>query len=97
VAQPEQKATHLFKYDLLPQHFDQAINGSGTITHRPEMSSAELATTSSTGDSAQIATRIFFRYDPGREIEASMAMVIGSPVSGILKEWGLFSSDDGLS
>ena len=84
-----------FLDDKDPDIWDELLVGTASTTHEPYMGMVRLEVGSDAGDSAIRQTKRVQRYVPGRQNEASMAVIFGTPTVGIRRRMGVFDDVDG--
>ena len=96
VVTPFTISDNIFKYDKDPLRWDTISLGSAGTSHLPDESAVNLTCGSADGDKVIFSQRRFNRYQAGRGFSLIMTGVIGSPMNGIIRRWGLFDENDGL-
>jgi hypothetical protein len=96
VSTPESIFNSTFQYDLAPLRYNAITANSGTITHLPNESSAQLATAASAGSSAALQSKAYNRYLPAKSQLISITQTFGAATSGITKRAGYFEANDGI-
>lgn len=84
-----------FLDDKDPGVWDELIVGTASSTHELYMGMVKLQVGSDAGDSISRQTKRVQRYIPGRQNEASMAVIFGTPTTGIRRRMGVFDDTDG--
>lgn len=75
--------------------FSNTANG-GAVTHDANKVSALISTTSTTNSSAYIQSRRYIRYAPGRSQLVNITGNFNGGVTGVVKQVGMFSNDNGV-
>ncbi len=96
VSTPFDISDNIFKYDKNPLRWDTFTVGSADTSHIADESAVKLTCGSANGDKVTFSQRRFNRYQAGRGINLEMTGVIGSPMNGIIRRWGLFDENDGV-
>lgn len=76
--------------------FDTSTATGGTVTHLPDLSSAQLGTTTTSGSSAIIQTRRYLAYQPGKSLLLKFTGNIGAEKSNVRKRAGFFDANNGV-
>lgn len=85
-----------FQYDLDPRRYNSIVANSGTVTHLPNESSAQLATAAVASSSAILQSKKYLRYIPGKSQLVAITGVVKAAVAGIVKRVGYFDANDGI-
>lgn len=85
-----------FRYADNPVKWNQAITGSGTVTHVPNESTMSLGVTSTNGDSVIRETKRVFNYQPGKSLLVMNTFVMGTPKVNLRQRVGLFGAQNGI-
>lgn len=96
VSNPTTIFNSYFRYDLLPIRYNAITANSGTITHLPNESSAELATAAVASSSAIMVSKQYHRYIPGKSQLIVMSGVIRAAVANVVKRVGYFDASNGI-
>lgn len=79
-----------FQWDLAPLQYEQ-ITSSGSITHVPADSAAQLSISAATGLAAMQSYR-WIRYQPGKSQLILVTGVLGAAAANVRRRAGLFSA-----
>lgn len=96
VSYPQTLFDSHFRYDLLPTIFDTSTATGGTVVHDANKVSAKLSTTTSSGSSAIIQSKLYIPYQPGKSLRCLMTGNMGAKKTNVRKRWGLFDEDNGV-
>ncbi len=81
----------------LDRSFQSNTATSGSVTHIPTQSSANLTVVNSTGSFAGRESRYVFKYQPGKSLLSNMTFVMAPASSGNLRQRvGYFGTDNGF-
>lgn len=75
--------------------WDEKITGTASTALEPYLGMVRLEVGSDAGDEVIRQTKRVQRYIPGRQNEVSMAVIFGTPTSGVRRRFGLFDNNDG--
>lgn len=75
--------------------WDEKTTGTASSTHEPYLGMVRLEVGSDAGDEVIRQTKRVQRYIPGRQSEVSMAVIFGTPTTGVRRRFGLFDENDG--
>lgn len=96
VSNPDTQFDSQAQYDLDTNwNWEHDLTGAAAITHLPDESSAQLATTNS-GDVAVRQTKRYFRYRPGKSQLVLITAVFGAAVAGIERMVGYGDDENGI-
>jgi hypothetical protein len=84
-----------FLDDKDPGVWDELITGTASATHEPYMGMVRLEVGSDAGDEVIRQSKRVQIYIPGRQNEASMTVIFGTPTAGIRRRMGVFNDVDG--
>ena len=96
VSEPFSLSDNVFKYDLIPSQWESLATGSAVTTHLPDESAVNLRCGSADGDKVTFTQKKYNRYQAGRSFNLTMTAVVGSPMNGVIRRWGLFDNGDGV-
>jgi hypothetical protein len=86
-----------FNTDLQPLFFEQGVTGTGSVTHLPAISAAELSTGGTvSGDGVIFQTYEYFRYQPGKSNFIPWTCILGAKVANVRKRIGYFDGENGF-
>ena len=85
-----------FQYNLHPLFYHQTVVNGGTITHDADHSSARLNVTTTDGSSAILQSYEYFRYQPGKAQQLSLAFLFAVVTTGLDQRVGQFDDDNGF-
>ena len=97
IANPNKILETVWQYDLQPRSWSTRITGSGTVSGpgQKDPAYAQLATTTASGDKAELRTKRFMVYQPFRTHILTMAMIIGPAKEGLIKRFGQYTGFNG--
>ena len=84
-----------FVDDKDPDIWDELLVGTSSSTHEPYLGMVKLEVGSGAGDEVIRQTKRVQKYIPGQQCEASMAVIFGTPTTGIRRRMGIFNEVDG--
>ncbi len=95
ISNPDTHFETTFSVDKQPLIFSEAVTGSSTVTHDANMSSVVLTTTNTATSSAVFASRMPFKYHPGK---SNLLLITGSFIeakAGTSKYFGQYDANNG--
>lgn len=98
VSEPYNLIDTQFQYNLQPLVWDSTslTSATGSVTHLPNQSSAELSLGTTSGHRTVLQTKQYLRYQPGKSQLTLMTGVLGSGVSNLTKRIGYYDDNDGI-
>lgn len=86
-----------WQYTKRPREWSEAITGSATIANGAQTDPAylKITTSSSSGDSAILATKRFIKYQPFRTHTATFAEVLGEGDANCIQRFGQYTNFNG--
>jgi hypothetical protein len=72
------------------------VASGGTITYDQPLARKTLTVNTNSGSSAQLRTRAYIPYLPGRSFVTSFVAYFSSPKTNVIQEAGMFDAGDGL-
>ena len=75
--------------------WDEVITGTASAAHDPYLGMVKLEVGGDAEDEVIRQTKRVVKYIPGRQNEVSMALLFGTPTTGIRRRFGLFDDDNG--
>jgi hypothetical protein len=85
------------QYTINPLVWTSTLAGTGTITHLPNESSAQLSTGGTLANAkATIQTKVYHRYQPGKSQLVLCTGVFGAPTTNVRRRYGYFDADNGV-
>ena len=85
-----------FQYGLESDVWDTKVSLGGTAYHDPNRNSVVMQVGVTTGSEVIRQTRNVLRYIPGRQSQATFAIILTPPVSGIRRRIGVFDEGNGF-
>ena len=85
-----------FQYGKETDIWDERVSLGATSYHDPNRNAIVMQVGVTTGSSIIRQTRDVLRYIPGRQSQATFAVIIRSPIPGVTKRIGLFDESDGF-
>lgn len=97
ISNPANIYENMLQYDLQPLKNDISLTGTGTVTHLPDQSAAELSTGgTASGAKAIFQSRKYHRYQAGKSLQVLMTACLGAPKANVRQRIGLFDDDNGI-
>lgn len=84
------------QYDKQPLLWAEKIVGTGSVTHNPNESSADLTIGTASGDRVVRQTREYIRYQPGKSQSIFCTGTLGASQAGTIKLVGYGDDNNGL-
>lgn len=84
-----------FQHSKQSDVWDEQITGTASSTHDEYLGMVKLQVGGTLGDQIIRQTKRVQRYIPGRQNEVSMAVIFGTPTSGVRRRFGLFDQLNG--
>lgn len=85
-----------FEYGTQPLRWEAFLAGGGTVLHVPREGGVRLAVSTASGDVAIRQSRPYFRYQPGKTMAMSTAMLFGAATANNLQRVGFFDDGNGV-
>jgi hypothetical protein len=85
-----------FRYSDNPAKWNQAVTGSGSVTHLPNESTMSLGVTTANGDSVIRETKRVFNYQPGKSLLIMNTFVMATPKANLRQRVGFFGAQNGI-
>lgn len=87
----------VWQYDLQPRSWSTRLTGSGTVSGpgQKDPAYAQMATTTASGDKAELRTKRFLVYEPFRTHVVTMAMILGEGKANLVKRFGQYTGFNG--
>jgi hypothetical protein len=85
-----------FQYGVETDVWDTRVSLGGSATHDPNRNNVVMAVGLTTGSEVIRQTRNVLRYIPGRQSQATFAVIFTQPVAGIRRRIGIFDENDGF-
>ena len=96
VSTPVNRFHNQFQYDKYSILWEETVSGSGTVTLNADESSLDLTVTSGT-DSAEMQTREYMRYQPGKGGLVMLTATFGTTgTANLTQRLGYHDDDNGL-
>lgn len=88
---------NVWQYDLQPRSWSTRLTGSGTVSGpgQKDPAYAQMATTTASGDKAELRTKRFLVYQPFRTHVITMAMILGEGKTNLVKRFGQYTNFNG--
>jgi hypothetical protein len=85
-----------FQYGLETDVWDTRVSLGGSATHDPTRNNVIMSVGLTTGSEVIRQTRNVLRYVPGRQSQATFAIIFTPPTTGIRRRIGVFEENDGF-
>lgn len=85
-----------FQYDTQAYVYEAITANSGTVTHDANTASAVLTTAAVANSQAQIQSRQYWPYIPGKSHLVELTTVFGAAVANIVRQAGYNDDNDGI-
>lgn len=85
-----------FEYGPQPLRWESLTNGGSTITHLPGEGGVRMRATTANGDVAIRQSRPYHRYQPGKSMYMSSAVVFGPVQANQVQRVGFFDDSNGV-
>lgn len=96
IAGISERLSALWNYNYSPNLFSKVETASGTVSNPTTTGPSYLTfATTGNGDSAEIRTKRYFRYQPFRTHDVSMAVIFKDQTAGVEKNIGQYTDEDG--
>ena len=96
VSNPINEFTSEFQYNLHPLFYEEITAVNGTVTHKPDYSSAQLDVTTENGSQAGMQTYEYFRYQPGKSLMIALTFIMPERQVGTTMQAGYLDDDNGF-
>ncbi len=97
VSSPQTLFNTSFEYDLQPLLMQTITSGTGTVTKTTNASSATLSTGgTASGARADLLSKGYYRYEPGKSLLIMMTGIIGAANSNVRSQIGFFGNNNGV-
>lgn len=85
-----------FEYGPQALRWESFVTGGASVSHQPREGGVRITTGTAAGDIAIRQSRPYFRYQPGKALFMSTAMVFGTPVANNIQRVGFFDDGNGV-
>jgi hypothetical protein len=85
-----------FQYGIETDVWDTRVSLGGSATHDPTRNNVIMSVGLTTGSQVIRQTRNVLRYVPGRQSQATFAVIFTPPTTGIRRRIGVFEENDGF-
>lgn len=96
ISQFETVFFNTFQYGIETDVWDTRVSLGGSATHDANRNSVDMTVGLTTGSQVIRQTRNVLRYIPGRQSQATFAIIFTNPVPGIRRRIGIFDETDGF-
>jgi hypothetical protein len=96
VSQFETVFFNTFQYGIETDVWDTRVSLGGSATHDPTRNNVIMSVGLTTGSEVIRQTKNVLRYVPGRQSQATFAVIFTPPTTGIRRRIGVFEENDGF-
>ena len=85
-----------FEYGTQSLRWESVTVGGGTITHLPDQGGVRMRLTTASGDATIRQSRPYHRYQPGKAMYLSSAVLFAPPLANQVQRVGFFDDSNGV-